>query len=93
MHDVLHVPDLHSNLFSVSKFISKGLKVHFHSLGCVVRVSNGEILGVASLESNLYQLVTNVMNGAKTSFLAHSKANSHPLELCTRSWGISTPIA
>src|SRR5450631_1639278 len=84
MHDVLHVPDLHSNLLSVSKLISRGLKVHFNSLGCVVRASNGEMLAVASLESNLYQLDTNVLNGAETSSLAHSEANlanSHPLEL------------
>ena len=81
MHDVLHVPDLHSNLLSVSKLISRGLKVHFNSLGCVVRASNGEMLAVASLESNLYQLDTKVMHEAETSSLAHSEANSHPLEL------------
>jgi hypothetical protein len=53
MHDVLHVPDMHANLLSVSKLISRGLKVHFNSLGCVVRANNGEMLAVASLESNL----------------------------------------
>src|SRR5450631_1333284 len=81
MHDVLHVPKMHSNLLSVSKLISKGLKVHFNSLGCVVRASNGEMLAVASLESNLYQLDTKVMHEAETSSLAHSEANSHPLDL------------
>ena len=68
MHDVLHVPDLHSNLLSVSKLISKGLKVHFNSLGCVMRASNGEMLAVASLESNLYQLDTKVMNVGRIEF-------------------------
>ena len=81
MHDVLHVPKMHSNLLLVSKLISRGLKVHFNSLGCVVRTSNGEMLAVASLESNLYQLDTNVMNGAETSSLARSDENSHSLEL------------
>jgi hypothetical protein len=81
MHDVLHVPDLHSNLVSVSKLISRSLKVQFNSLGCVVRASNGEMLAVASLESNLYQLDTNVVNGAETSSLAHCDGNSHLLEL------------
>ena len=87
MHDVLHVPDLHANLLSVSKLISRGLKVHFNSLGCVLKASNGEMLGVASLESNLYQLDTNVMNGAETSSLAHSEATSHPLELWHKTLG------
>ena len=54
MHDMLLVPDLLTNLLSVSKLISKGLKMHFNSLGCVVRASNGEMLVVTSLESNLY---------------------------------------
>ena len=39
------------------------------------------MLAVASLESNLYQLDTNVVNGAETSSLAHSDGNSHSLEL------------
>ena len=80
MHDVLHVPDLHSNLLSMSKLISRGLKVHFNLFGCVVRASNGEMLAVASLESNLHQLDTNIVNGAEISFLAHSDGNSHSLE-------------
>ena len=68
MHDVLHVPKMHSNLLLMSELISRGLKVHFNSLGCVVSASNKEMLAFASLGSNLYQLDTNMMNGAKTSF-------------------------
>ena len=81
IHDVLHVPKMHSNLLSVSKLISRGLKVHFNSLGCMVRASNSEMLAVALLEFNLYQLDTNVMNGAETSFLARFDENSHSFEL------------
>ena len=78
MHDVLHMPNLYSNLLSV-----RGLKVHFNSLGFVVKTNNDEMLVVASLESNLYlyQLDTNVINGAKTSFLACSTKNMHSLKL------------
>ena len=71
----------HPNLLSVSKLISRGLKVHFNSLECVVRANNNDILGVASLESNLYPLDTNVVNGAEMSFLAHSDGNLHSLKL------------
>ena len=87
MHDVFHVPDLHSNLVSVSKLISRGLKVQFNLLGCVVRVSNGEMLAVASLESNLHQLDTNVVNEAEMSSLAYSNGNSHSLELWHKKLG------
>ena len=41
MNDLFHVPNLHSNLLSVNKFISRSLKVHYTSLGRVVKVSNG----------------------------------------------------
>ena len=37
IHDILHIPKLHANLLSVSKLASKGLKVHFNVMGCVVR--------------------------------------------------------
>ena len=52
--DVVYVSNLHSNLLSVSKFISRGLKVHFNSLGYVVRTNNEEMLYVTSLKLNLY---------------------------------------
>ena len=77
MHDLFHVPDLHSNLLSVRKFISRGLKVHFNSLGCIMRASNKEVLVVAS---NSYHLNTNVMNEAETSSLAYLEANLHLVE-------------
>ena len=62
-------------------FLSRGLKVHFNSLGCIVRVNNGEMLAVPSLKSNLHQLDTNVVNGAEMNSFAHSDGNSHFLEL------------
>ena len=92
LYDVLHVPDLHFNLLLMSKFISRGLKMHFNSLECVVRASNGKMLVVASLVSNIYQLDTNVMNGSKTNPLTYSDINLHSLEFGTRRWGISKPI-
>jgi hypothetical protein len=72
MHDMLHVPNLHSNLLMVSILILRDLKVHLNLLGCVVRTRNGVLLDVASLKSNWYQLDMNVMNGAETNCLAHS---------------------
>ena len=77
MQGVLHVPDLHSNLLSVSKLILRGLKVHVNTLGCVVKANNNEMLVVESLG----QLDANVVNEAVTNSLTHSEAISHPLEL------------
>ena len=93
MHNVLHVSNLHSNLHLVSKLISKGLNVYFNFLGCVVRTSNGEMLVVASLESNLYQLDTNVMSGAETNSLACSMKTCILWTFGTKGWGISMRIA
>ena len=81
MHDVFHVPKMHSNLLSVSKLTSKGLKLYFSLLGCMVKASNGQMLAVALLEPNLYHFETNMMNGAKMNYLAYSDGNLHFLEL------------
>ena len=43
---------MYSNLVSMSKIISRGLKVHLKPLKCVVRARNHEMLAVALLESN-----------------------------------------
>lgn len=45
--NVLHVPNLHANLFSMSKLVSKGLKVHFNMMGYIVRGQDGELLAMA----------------------------------------------
>ena len=81
IHDVLHVPKLHANLLSVSKLASKGLKVHFNVMGCIVRAQSGEKLAMSSLEANLYQLELMKVNGAEVSTLAHTSANGDAMEL------------
>ena len=63
----------------------EGLQLHFNLLGCVVRASNGKVLGLASLKFNLYQLDINMMNGSQINYLVHSNASSYPLEIL-RKW-------
>jgi hypothetical protein len=46
MHDVFHI----SELLSVSKLVSRGLRVHFNLLGRVERANNGEVLAITLLE-------------------------------------------
>jgi hypothetical protein len=55
--------------------------VHINLLGCIVRAKNGQMLAVALLESNLYQLDTNVGTGDKISSLTYSDGSPYYLEL------------
>ena len=79
VYDVLHVPKLHANLLSVSKLVSRGLKVHFNKTGCIVWTQEGEMLAMASLEDNLYQMQLKKVNGAEVNTLAHT--SDHNMEL------------
>ena len=82
IYDVLHVPKLHANLLSVGKLIARGLKVHFNKSGCIVCTQEGQMLAMASLEANLYQMELKVVKGAEVSTLAHTSAKEdNTLEL------------
>lgn len=56
LHQVLYVPDLHGNLFSVNQTVSLGNKVIFNTSGCVIKDNKGATIAVASKSQNLYQL-------------------------------------
>jgi hypothetical protein len=68
---VLHVPKMKNSLISVSKLISKGLKVEFDKDGCKVNNVHGTVVAQARREKNLYLLNVNVRkesaNVAKSS--------------------------
>jgi hypothetical protein len=57
---VLHVPKMKNSLISVSKLISKGLKVEFHKDGYKVNNAHGTVVAEARREKNLYLLNVNV---------------------------------
>jgi hypothetical protein len=40
--DVFHIPKLHANLLSVSKFVSNGLKIQFNLNKYIVKSCDGE---------------------------------------------------
>lgn len=58
--NVLHVPELATNLISVSKIVENGGQVKFHNKGCVIMNSQNIIVATASLLNNMYRL--NVAN-------------------------------
>ena len=43
---VLHVPKLYSNLLSVNKLVSNGLKVQFNLSECIIKSCNDEIIAI-----------------------------------------------
>lgn len=70
--DVLHVPKLQENLFSVSKLVSCGIKVQFNVDGCTLRAPNGDVLAVAPREDNLYHVIFTKVHEADAVNVAQS---------------------
>ena len=65
LKEVLYVPDLQGNLFSVNKTIELGNKVTFDTRGCVIKDQTGKMIGIAPKAKNLYRLdVVEVPNRA-----------------------------
>ena len=56
MHNTLCVPDLRSNLMSVSKITEKGYKVTFTRNIAKITDSKGEVSAIADRIDNLYYL-------------------------------------
>lgn len=54
--DVLFVPELATNLLSVSKIINKGHKVIFTKRGCIIKDAHGRTKAQARLEGGMYRL-------------------------------------
>lgn len=58
MKDVLMVPNLCTNLLSVSQIVKNGLSVLFDGKGCSIRNKEGMLLVKASLVNGMYKLDT-----------------------------------
>lgn len=57
MYDVLHVPKLFGNLFSVGAATKKGNAVHFKRCRCYIRGKDGTLKGMGTQRADgLYQL-------------------------------------
>ena len=87
MEEVLHVPKLHANLISVSKLSLGGLKVHFNTVGCVVRAASGVLIASAPREGNLYYLHFTKVNGTSMACVAQGSAQEGVVELWHRRLG------
>lgn len=54
--NVLYVPELTTNLLSVSQIIKKGGQVKFNRKGCLIFNKNNVVVATASLVNNMYRL-------------------------------------
>ena len=63
LFDVLYVPKLRCNLFSVRAAVAKGNAVEFGPDQCYIRDNNGKLRGMGSLVDKLYQLNFQVVYG------------------------------
>lgn len=68
--NVLYVPELATNLISVSQIIKNGGQVKFDTSGCVIINSKNQIIATASIVNNMYRL--NMPGG-----LAHMSSVEH----------------
>lgn len=65
LSNVLHVPELNSNLLSVAKFTDRGYKVEFDKKGAVVYKDKNLIEMRAEREGNGYYVKTDIISGEK----------------------------
>lgn len=56
VNNVLYVPDLSTNLFSVSQMTAKGNKVIFEGSSCIILNPKGQVLAKAEVQGGLYKL-------------------------------------
>lgn len=74
VQEVFHVPDLATNLLSVSQLIKNGNRVVFAETNCKVYNSDNELIATADLVQNVYKL--NVANNVNSCFAISETASS-----------------
>jgi len=74
LYDVLYVPKLTCNLFSVRAVVAKGNAVEFGPNSCCIWDENGRLRGMGSLADKLYQLDCEVVSTGYAS-VAQSRSD------------------
>lgn len=73
LENVLYVPDIHVNLFSVITALDKGLTLEANNRTCKF-LKNNETVGMASREQGLFQMSFKVMPSNTENLVAHLAA-------------------
>ena len=85
LSDVLFVPNLAKNLFSVSAVTKKGLTMVFDDGKCAILDSNGTIMGSGNTDGKLFMLDSSLMKGSLHE--AHSAIDGNSLQLWHERYG------
>ena len=85
LSDVLYVPNLAKNLFSVSAVTKKGLTMVFDDGKCAILDSNGTIMGSGNTDGKLFMLDSSLMKGSLHE--AHSAIDGNSLQLWHERYG------
>ena len=56
MDKVLHVPQLCTNLLSISQIVNKGNEVHLKKHGCQVSNNKDKVIATGNHENNLFRV-------------------------------------
>lgn len=68
--DVLHVPDLRCNLFSVRSAVAKGKEIKFGGNECTIHDKEGDLRAIGILDGKLYKLKCKIGEYASVSTLS-----------------------
>ena len=79
LYDVLYVPKLTWNLFSVRAAVAKGNAVEFGPRKCCIWDENGKLRGMGSLADKLYQLDCQVVPTADTGYASVASSQGSDL--------------
>lgn len=56
VRDILYIPELSTNLLSVSQLVKNGCQVNFHETGCNIYNKEKQLVATARLTNNMYKL-------------------------------------
>lgn len=83
--DVLHTPNLRTNLISVSKLVAKGAQVHFEKDNAVVTSARGNIIMIGDRRDGLY--ITNLSTAVPLVYTSQVKRLAVPFDTWHRRLG------
>lgn len=75
LEDVLYVPDIHVNLFSVITALDRGLKIEADNRTCKF-MKMGEVVGMATREKGLFRMMFKVITNGTVASLATKRLTS-----------------
>ena len=79
LYDVLYMPKLTCNLFSVRAAVSKGNAIEFGPQKCCIRDEYGKLHGMGSLVDKIYQIDCQVAITTDTTYISVESSQGRDL--------------